>query len=241
MMTTEELKRYSRQIGIFGPEGQEKLKRARVLLAGAGGLGTPAAAYLTVAGIGFIRVVDDDIIEETNFNRQILHWQPDLRRQKTQSVANKLQQMNPHVNVEAVTRLIDETTIHDLAADVDVIVDAMDNFAARYLLNRAAVTRRIPLMHGAVREFYGQATTVLPGRTACLKCIFPEGPKAAAFPILGATAGVIATIQTTEVIKYLTGKGDLLADRLLLWDGLRAETDILKVRRNPQCPDCGGI
>jgi adenylyltransferase/sulfurtransferase len=241
MLKQEERRRYSRQLETVGAEGQEKLKNARVLLAGAGGLGTPAATYLTAAGVGFIRVVDYDIIEETNFNRQILHWQADLGRQKTQSVAEKLRQINPYVTVEAVSEHIDAANIHTLAADVDLIVDAMDNFAARYLLNRAAIARRIPLFHGAIREFYGQATTLLPGRTACLRCIFAEGPKAAAFSVLGATAGVIATIQATEVIKYLTGKGDLLADRLLLWDGLRAATDIIGVRRNPQCIDCGGI
>ncbi|MBN1663589.1 MAG: HesA/MoeB/ThiF family protein [Deltaproteobacteria bacterium] len=241
MLTTEELKRYSRQIAIFGEEGQEKLKRGRVLLAGAGGLGTPAAVYLTLAGVGFIRIVDDDVVEETNFNRQILHWQRDLGRPKTQSVMEKLRQMNPYADIEAFHRRIDEASVHDLAADVDVIVDAMDNFETRYLLNRAAIARRIPLMHGAIREFYGQATTVLPGQTACLKCIFAEGPKAGSFPVLGAVAGFIATVQATEVIKYLTGKGDLLAGRLLLWDGLRSETDSIKVGRNRRCIDCGGI
>jgi molybdopterin-synthase adenylyltransferase len=192
MMPTKESKRYGRQIAIFGEDGQEKLKAGRVLLAGAGGLGTPAATYMTVAGVGFIRVVDYDVIEETNFNRQILHWEPDLGRPKTQSVAEKLRQMNPFVQIEPISQRIDEGNVHDLAADVDVIVDAMDNFDARYLLNRAAIAHRIPLIHGAIREFYGQATTVLPGRTACLKCIFAEGPKAGAFPVMGATAGVIA-------------------------------------------------
>lgn len=237
----DERKRYHRQIDTVGTEGQEKLKNARILLAGAGGLGTAAATYLTVAGIGFIRVADCDVIEESNLNRQILHWQADLGRQKTQSVAEKLRQMNPYVHVDTVTQRIDESNIQALTVDVDLIVDAMDNFETRYLLNRMAIARRIPLFHGAIRELYGQAATLLPGQTACLRCIFVEGPKAAAFPVLGATAGIVASIQTTEIIKYLTGKGELLTNRLLLWDGLHSTVDIIKVGKNPHCIDCGGI
>jgi molybdopterin/thiamine biosynthesis adenylyltransferase len=241
MLTKEDLKRYSRQIESLGFDGQQRLKNARILVAGVVGLGSPAATYLAAAGVGFIRIVDYDVIEETNLNRQILHWQTDLGKRKTQSASEKLGQFNPRIKIETVSQRIDEANVRALAADIDLIVDAMDNFETRYLLNRTAISRRIPFFHGAIREFYGQATTIMPGRTACLRCIFPEGPIASKLQVVGATAGIIASIQATEVIKYLTGKGNLLVNRLLLWDGLRSEMDIIKIDRNPQCPVCSGI
>jgi molybdopterin/thiamine biosynthesis adenylyltransferase len=239
MMTNEEMKRYSRQRAIIGTDGQERLKKARVLVAGAGGLGTIVSTYLTAAGIGFLRIADYDVVEASNLNRQILHWTKDIGRQKTESVEEKLKAMNPQIEIEKIPRLIDETDVDDIVRGIDLIVDAMDNFATRYLLNRAAVKHDVPFFHGGIRETYGQVTTVLPGRSACLRCIFPEGPPPAALPVLGATCGVIGAIQATEVVKYITGRGDLLTNRLLIWDGLSAELEIIEVKKNPACIDCG--
>ncbi len=239
MITDEERKRYHRQILLFGEAGQEKLKAARVLIAGAGGLGTVIATYLAAAGVGNLRVVDCDVVEASNLNRQILHWGGDVGRPKTASVAEKLSALNALIRVEEVAGRIDEGNVDAMAQDCDLIVDAMDNFPTRYLLNRTAVRMGIPFVHGAVRGMYGQTMTVLPGKTPCLRCLFPGSPPPEIFPIVGATCGVIGSIQATEAIKLLTGQGEPLAGRLLIWDGLAASTDILAVERSPACPDCG--
>lgn len=239
MITDEEQKRYHRQILMLGEAGQEKLKAARVLIAGAGGLGTVISLYLAAAGVGTLRVVDRDIVEASNLNRQILHWGGDIGRPKTASVSEKLADLNSLIRVEEVAGRIDETSIDAITEDCDLIVDAMDNFPTRYLLNRTALRKGIPFIHGAVRGLYGQATTVLPGKTPCLRCIFPGSPPREIFPIIGATCGVIGSIEATEVIKLLTGRGEPLAGRLFIWDGMAASADSLVVERNPACPDCG--
>jgi len=224
---------------MLGEAGQEKLKAARVLIAGAGGLGTVISLYLAAAGVGTLRVVDCDIVEASNLNRQILHWGGDIGRPKTASVSEKLADLNSLIRVEEVAGRIDETSIDAITEDCDLIVDAMDNFPTRYLLNRTALRKGIPFIHGAVRGLYGQATTVLPGKTPCLRCIFPGSPPREIFPIIGATCGVIGSIEATEVIKLLTGRGEPLAGRLFIWDGMAASADSLVVERNPACPDCG--
>lgn len=239
MITDEEQKRYHRQILMLGEAGQEKLKAARVLIAGAGGLGTVISLYLAAAGVGTLRVVDCDVVEASNLNRQILHWGGDIGRPKTASVSEKLADLNSLIRVEEVAGRIDETSIDAITEDCDLIVDAMDNFPTRYLLNRTALRKGIPFIHGAVRGLYGQATTVLPGKTPCLRCIFPGSPPREIFPIIGATCGVIGSIEATEVIKLLTGRGEPLAGRLFIWDGMAASADSLVVERNPACPDCG--
>lgn len=224
---------------MLGEAGQEKLKAARVLIAGAGGLGTVISLYLAAAGVGTLRVVDCDVVEASNLNRQILHWGGDIGRPKTASVSEKLADLNSLIRVEEVAGRIDETSIDAITEDCDLIVDAMDNFPTRYLLNRTALRKGIPFIHGAVRGLYGQATTVLPGKTPCLRCIFPGSPPREIFPIIGATCGVIGSIEATEVIKLLTGRGEPLAGRLFIWDGMAASADSLVVERNPACPDCG--
>jgi len=239
MLIEDEIKRYDRQIKIFGEEGQEKLKRAKVFIAGAGGLGSPVSIYLTVAGIGKIRMVDHDIVELSNLNRQILHWDNDIGKKKAESAEEKLKKMNPDVEVEVISKTIDAGNIDELVGDFDMIVDAMDNFPTRYLLNRTALAKNIPFFHGAVEGFYGQATTIIPGKTACLRCIFPEFPPPTTFQVVGVTPGIIGCIQATEVIKYILGIGSSLGNRLLMWDGLNAEMDELTVKKNPTCEDCG--
>ena len=239
MITEEEQKRYHRQILMLGEAGQEKLKAARVLIAGAGGLGTVISVYLAAAGVGTLRIVDCDVVEASNLNRQILHWGGDIGRPKTASASEKLAALNALIRVEEVAGRIDETSIDAITKDCDLIVDAMDNFPTRYLLNRTALRKGIPFIHGAVRGLYGQATTVLPGKTPCLRCIFPGSPPREVFPIIGATCGVIGSIEATEAIKLLTGRGEPLAGRLFIWDGMAASADSIVVERNPACPDCG--
>ena len=172
MITDEERKRYARQILTFGEEGQERLKSASVLVAGAGGLGTVISLYLAAAGIGHLRIIDCDVVEPSNLNRQILHWNGDIGRPKTASVADKLAALNPLIRIEAISERITEDSIEVMARGCNIIVDAMDNVPTRHLLNRAAVAQKIPFVHGAVRGFFGQATTVIPGKGPCLRCFF---------------------------------------------------------------------
>lgn len=239
MLTKDELKRYQRQISIFGEEGQRKLKAAKVFIAGAGGLGCSIALYLAVAGIGKLRIVDNDIVALENLNRQVLHWDSDIGREKSESAKEKLKRMNSDIEVEVISETINKGNIAELVGDFDMIVDAMDNFAARYVLNKAALNKKIPFFHGAVHGFYGQATTIIPGRTACLRCIFPEAPPPTVPPVVGVTPGLIGCIQATEVIKYTLGIGSLLENRLLMWDGLDGKIDELPLEKNPRCEDCG--
>ncbi len=238
ILTEKELKRYIRQIPLIGNDGQDKLKRAKILIAGAGGLGSPIATYLACAGIGRIVIVDNDTVSVSNLNRQILHWSSDVGRKKINSAQEKIRAMNPFVEVETVSCNIEEENVTGIVGNADLIVDALDNFSGRYLLNRVAIQRHIPFFHGAVRGFHGQVMTIIPHQTACLKCVFPQTPAAEIFPVIGVTTGVIGSIQANEVIKYLTGEGGLLTNRLLLWDGLSGKMNFLQIKRNPNCPVC---
>ena len=241
MLTTTERDRYQRQIMMdgFGEMGQEKLKQAKVFIAGAGGLGSPVAIYLAVAGVGQIRIVDRDVVELSNLNRQILHWDKDVARGKAESAGEKLQQMNSDIKIEVIAESITEDNILKLVGDCQLIVDAMDNFPTRYLLNKAALKREIPLFHGSVYGLDGMASTIIPGETACFRCMFPEPPPAATFPVVGVTPGIIGCIQATEVIKHIVGIGELLKNRLLVWDGLSTQFRELTVNKDPHCRDCG--
>lgn len=241
MITDEERKRYARQILTFGVEGQEKLKSASVLVAGAGGLGTVISLYLAAAGIGHLRIIDCDVVEPSNLNRQILHWSGDIGRPKTASVVDKLAALNPLIRIEAIFKRITEDSIDGMARGCDLIVDAMDNVLTRHLLNRAAVAQKIPFVHGAVRGFFGQATTVIPGKGPCLRCFFPESSPREVFPIVGAACGIIGSIEVAETIKLLTGKGEPLAGKLFIWDGLTGAAETIAIERNPSCPVCGTL
>ena len=236
-----DLKRYVRQLRIFGEDGQKRLKNAKVTIAGAGGLGSVTATYLTVAGVGRIQIIDDDVVELSNLNRQMLHWEQDIGKKKAESFEEKLSQMNSEVDVVVTTQRIREDTIAEIITDADLIVDAMDNFQTRYVLNRLALHKKIPFFHGGVYGFEGQVTTIIPGETACLQCIFPESPEAETFPVIGATCSVIGGIQATEVVKYIVGVGGLLTNRLLIWDGVDARMEEFAVERNPACRACGDL
>ena len=241
MLSERELERYKRQILLFGEEGQEQLKRAHIFVAGAGGLGSPVSLYLAVAGIGAITLVDNDVVELTNLNRQILHYDRDIGRKKTVSAEEKLREINPDITVKVIDTTIDETDVDRLVGRADGIVDAMDNYPTRYLLNETAVRKKIPFFHGAVQGLYGQATTIIPGVTPCLACIFPTAPPKEVFPVVGVTPGLIGMVQATEVLKYLLHDGRLLTNRLFIWDGLESHAEEIAVERNPACPVCGEI
>ena len=243
MLTTDELERYERQIIIekFGEEGQEKLKRAKVFIAGAGGLGSATSIYLMAAGVGMMRIVDHDRVELSNLNRQILHWDEDIGKWKVDSALEKLKRLNKGVEIEATKATITEANVSQLVADFDLIVDAMDNLPTRYVVNKAALERNIPLFHGAVYGFEGRAMTIIPGKTACLRCLYRGVFPQEKFPVIGVTPAVIGCIQATEVIKYIVGIGELLTNRLLIFDGLDMKFKEFKVKKDPSCEHCGHL
>jgi molybdopterin/thiamine biosynthesis adenylyltransferase len=243
MLTSKERERYDRQILIeeIGETGQEKLKGARVLIAGSGGLGSPISIYLAAAGVGRIRIVDHEEVDLSNLNRQILHWEKDIGRKKVDSAREKLLGLNPHVTIEAVRETITEDNVSRLVAGFDLIVDAMDNFPTRYLLNRSAIENDIPFFHGAVNGFEGRAMTILPGKSACLRCMYRGPIPKEKFPVIGVAPAVIGSIQATEVIKYIVGVGKLLTNRLLVYDGLNLTFTEFKVAKNPNCEHCGDL
>jgi adenylyltransferase/sulfurtransferase len=241
MLDPQELERYDRQIMIpgFGVEGQVKLKEARVLIAGAGGLGCPAATYLTAAGVGEIRIVDFDCVALSNLNRQVLHWEKDLGDLKVHSVSSKLSGLNSSITISGLTETITEKTVINIISGADIILDALDNFETRLVLNQGAVSLRIPLIYGGINGFVGMTTTIIPYETPCLSCLFPHPIPQEKFPVLGTTPAVIASIQATEVIKLIVGLGSLLKGRLLIYDGEMMRFNEVAVHRDSACPVCG--
>ena len=243
MLTPSEIERYDRQImiGEIGQEGQEKLKGSRVFIAGAGGLGSPIASYLTAAGIGMIRMIDHDQVALSNLNRQILHWEEDIGRKKVDSAKKKLTNLNSAAEIETIGETITEDNVSQLVDGCDVIVDAMDNLPTRYILNRCAIEKNIPFFHGAVNGFEGRVMTIIPGETACLRCMYRGPVPQEKFPVIGVAPAVIGCIQATEVIKYLVGIGKLLINRLLIYNGLEVTFSEFTVNKNPNCDHCGSL
>ncbi len=239
MLSDHELARYDRQMMIsgWGKVGQEKLKKAKVLVAGAGGLGSAILIYLAAAGVGHIRVIDSDKVETSNGNRQVLYTREDIGRGKALAAKKKLELLNSDICVEALAEAIVEDNVSDLVADFPII-DAMDNLPTRYLLNRIAIQRKLPIFHGAIYAWEGRATTIIPEKTPCLRCIY-QGVLSGRPPVVGVTPGIIGCIQATEAIKYLLGMGDLLTGRLLIYDGLSMRFEEMKVKKDPDCPECG--
>ncbi len=241
MLTPSERERYDRQMMIadIGETGQEKLRRSRVAIAGAGGLASPVALYLAAAGAGTIRLIDHDEVVLTNLNRQVLHWEEDIGKKKIDSARTKLTRLNSNVEIEAIAESISEANVSKLMQGCQVIVDATDNLPTRYILNRCAIERSIPFIYGAVHGFEGRVMTILPRQSACLKCISRGPVPSEKFPVIGVTPAVIGSLQATEVIKYLLGIGHLLANRLLVYDGLNATFREFRMKRNPNCDHCG--
>ena len=222
----------------WGLEGQNKLKAASVFIAGAGGLGSPVAIYLAAAGIGKLRVCDYDTLEISNLNRQILHTHTRIGKYKALSAKTTLKRINPHVKVEAFYKKIDEESVAELVGDSAIIVDCMDNFPTRYILNKFAIGKKLPLVHGSIWGLEGRVATIHFPETACLSCIFPEEPPSGTFPVAGVTPGVIGCLQATEVIKCLLGMGERLYNYLLVFDGKNMSFQKLKIRPDPECRAC---
>jgi len=230
--------RYARQIPLIGEEGQRRLAEATVFIAGAGGLGSPVSIYLAEAGVGGIRIADLDVVDESNLNRQILHPADRIGMLKAESSKKTLSALNPECTVTAFAEKIDADSILRMAEGADLIIDCMDNFETRYILNEASRKLNIPLLHGAVTGFSGQITLIIPNETPCLSCIFPKAETASSAPILGAAAGVVGSMQALEAVRFLVGK-PTLAGKLLLYDGASNAVDIFSVKKSPRCQVCG--
>jgi len=241
MIADRDRERFLRQISIdgFGENGQARLSRARVLVAGAGGLGCAVCTYLAAAGIGLLRVVDRGEVELSNLNRQVLYSTDDIGKAKASMLESRLCDLNPAVRFEPIQAVMDGTSLPGMLEAIDLAVDALDNLPTRLALNKACIDRRIPLVHGAVNGFQGQVMTVLPGQGPCLMCLYEGREYNGTIPVLGTTPGITGCIQATEVIKILTGLGAPLSGRLLLFDGREMRFSELAPGRNPRCPHCG--
>lgn len=238
----QDLLRFDRQMRLWGERGQERLKAASVGVVGVGGLGSAAATYLAAAGVGKLVLVDKDTVEASNLNRQILHTQADLGRLKVDSAADRLRLLYPGIQVVALSQNLDAHSVERMLAGVDGLVDGLDNFPTRFLLNAYAVSHRLPLFHGAVWGWEGRVATVVPGRTPCLRCLYPQVPaEGETFPVVGVAPGLIGVIQATEAIKYFLQTGTLLLDRLLIYDGEALEFTQVPTERDSRCPVCGGL
>ncbi|WP_254808496.1 SAMP-activating enzyme E1 [Natronosalvus amylolyticus] len=245
-----QLDRYSRHVIMdeVGPEGQKRLLEGSVLVVGAGGLGSPAIQYLAAAGVGHLGIVDDDVVERSNLQRQIVHDDDDVGRPKVESAADYVHRLNPDVAVETYETRLTSENVDELAGEYDVVLDASDNFATRYLLNDYCVLSGTALSHGAIYRFEGQVTTI-PNREGsdgpCYRCVFPEAPEPGTVPdcattgVLGVLPGTVGCIQATEVVKLLLEQGDVLEGRLLLYDAMDMSFETVELQRNPNCPVCG--
>jgi len=241
-LSNEELERYDRQIRIseLSKEGQLKLKRAKVSVAGAGGLGCPSTIYLAAAGVGQITLIDEGKVELSNLNRQIGHWSSDLGKFKSTSLAEKIEELNPNVKVKSLKEGIKPETASGLISGSTVVLDCLDNWETRFTLNQACVESKIPLVHAGIHSLYGQITTVLPGKGPCLRCILPERPLLEEkIPVLGLTAGVLGLLEAFEAIKIITGVGQPLVGRMLYFDGETSSLYEINVHRREDCPICG--
>lgn len=246
-LTTKQLQRYHYHIitSEIGKEGQEKLSASRVLIIGAGGLGSACSLYLAASGVGKIGIADCDCVELSNLQRQILYTIKDLRKPKAASAKRRLKAFNPDIDVAAHTIKVNSRNISNLVKGYDLVADCTDNFAAKYLVNDYCVLNNKPLFYGSVLKFEGQATTIIPGKTACYRCIFPEMPPDKFIPscntigIFNVVPGIIGILQASEIMKYILGIGGLLTNSLLIFDGLALNFRKLAVHRNSGCRACG--
>lgn len=245
-LTEEQIERYSRHIILqdVGGKGQERLLSSSVLVIGAGGLGSPAAMYLAAAGIGTIGIVDFDKIDLSNLQRQIIHFTEDLGREKVVSAQEKMRAINPDVKVKTYNTLLNSKNIEEIIKEYDFIIDGTDNFPIKFLINDACVLNKKAFSHGGILRFEGQTFTHTPGN-ACYRCLFKEPPPKNAVPacsqagILGAVAGMLGTVQAAEALKSLIGIGELLENRLLIFNALKMEYRTVNIKKNRECPVCG--
>ena len=246
-LSPEQRMRYSRHTLIpeFGVDGQVKLLNAKVLLIGAGGLGSPSALYLAAAGVGTLGIVDDDLVDESNLQRQVIHNTERVGTPKTESARKTIEGLNPDVNVVEHRTRLDASNILEIIGDYDILVDGADNFPTRYLLNDAAVRLRKPVVSASILTFDGQISTFIPFEGPCYRCLYPSPPPAELAPscsengVLGVMAGIMGLLQANEVVKLAAGIGQPLVGRLLLFEALQTSFTELKVRRDPDCPVCG--
>lgn len=247
-LTPEQLDRYSRHIIMddVGPTGQNRLLESQVLVVGAGGLGAPIIQYLAAAGVGTMGIADDDVVERSNLQRQVIHGDDDIGRAKVDSARDFVDDLNPDITVETYDTRVTPETVESLISDYDFIVDGTDNFQTRYLVNDACTLADIPFSHGAIFRFEGQVTTFAGGADSpCYRCLFPEAPPEGTVPdcatagVLGVLPGTVGCIQATETVKAILGTGTLLDGRMIFYDALDMTFDEITVRRDPECPVCG--
>ena len=244
--TEKQLERYSRHIILkeVSVEGQEKIMNARVLIIGVGGLGAPAAFYLAAAGVGIIGIVDADNVEISNLQRQIIHFTKDLNKPKVLSAAEKIKLLNPDVLVNVYQERVTAANFKQIIKGYDFVIDGTDNFPAKFLINDACVMSGIPFSHGGILRFNGQTMTIVPGQSACYRCVFQSPPPRNSVPtcsqagILGAIAGMLGTIQAAEALKFITKVGDLLTNAILTFDAKTMDFRKVKINRNPKCALC---
>lgn len=248
MFSSEEVKRYDRHLILegVGASGQEKLKKAKVLIIGVGGLGSPVALYLAAAGVGTIGLVDDDVIDVSNLQRQILYCDTEVGNYKAEQAAEKLKAQNPAIHVEVYRTRITADNIRQIIREYDFVIDGVDNFPAKFLINDACVIEKKPFCHAGVVQFHGQVMTYVPGQGPCYRCIFEEIPtagtveNASKLGVMGAMVGIIGTIQAMEAMKYILGIGELLTGKLLTVDGLSMNFRKVNFSRGRRdCPVCG--
>lgn len=236
-----ELERYSRQLPLIGVERQEKLKSSTVLIVGAGGLGSVISVYLTYIGVGRVIIVDDGIVELNNLNRQIIYGDRDVNEPKAVVACRKLREANPRVVIDCYGERFDERSGDRLVKEADVVIDALDNWRTRLILNSLCIRNGKPFIHGGVEGWHGQVTTIIPGQTPCLNCLF-VGRKVvdreSAIPVIAFTPGIIGLIEATEAVKLLIQSGELLTNKLLLVDLYTMEFKTVNISRNPKCPVC---
>lgn len=246
-LTTEQQQRYSRHLILkeVGLEGQIKISKSKVLIIGAGGLGSPVALYLAAAGVGTIGIVDRDEVSLSNLQRQIIHYTEDVDQLKIESAARKMKAINPELQINSYNQFVEEETIRTIVKEYDFVIDATDNFKTKFLINDACVSEKVPYSHGGVIGLKGQTMTVIPGKSACYRCIFEEIPQTvdennpAKVGVLGSVVGILGTTQATETLKFLTNAGELLTDSLLNINALKMEFQKLKVRKRKSCSACG--
>ncbi len=241
-LTHNDLTRYSRQIILpdLGEEGQKRLRASSALILGAGGLGSPAAFYLASAGVGRLVLIDCEPVELSNLNRQILHWQQNIGERKVLSGKEKLTRLNPEIDITVQDTRFTKANAAELLREIDVAIDCLDNMESRFALNETCFQLGIPFVHGGLRGLLGEVTAIVPGRTPCLECIFPRRQeKSEPFPVLGATAGVVGSLQAVEAVKLLAGFGELLTGRMLYIDTGKMQFRSLQLKHNPDCPICG--
>lgn len=245
--TDEQITRYSRHILLpeVGGKGQQKISRSRILIIGAGGLGSPAALYLAAAGVGTLGLIDHDVVDLSNLQRQVIHHTPDIGRLKVQSAQEKIQALNPDVAVVMHEESLVAANAIELIRGYDVVIDGVDNFPAKFLINDACYFAGKPLVHGGILRFEGRVTTIVPGQSACYRCVFRQPPPPGLVAscqeagVLGVLAGIIGTLQASEALKLILGIGRPLTDRLLDFDAQNSSFREIAVRRNPRCALCG--